>query len=31
MYDTYGQIGVDKRWEVFGDFHEYLRVTFPKV
>lgn len=30
-FDDLGEIGVDKRWEVFYGFHEYLEKTFPSV
>ncbi|KAH9167378.1 hypothetical protein EDB89DRAFT_2125443 [Lactarius sanguifluus] len=28
-YDNMGPIGVDKRWETFGPFHDYLLRSFP--
>ncbi|KAL2063112.1 hypothetical protein VTL71DRAFT_6184 [Oculimacula yallundae] len=30
-FDDLGEIGVDKRWDVFYAFHEYLEKTFPRV
>lgn len=30
-FDDLGAIGVDKRWEVFYGFHDYLRESFPLV
>ncbi|KAH9216714.1 carboxypeptidase [Leptodontidium sp. 2 PMI_412] len=30
-FDDLGEIGVDKRWDVFYAFHEYLENTFPLV
>ncbi|CZT42937.1 related to CPS1-gly-X carboxypeptidase YSCS precursor [Rhynchosporium secalis] len=30
-FDDLGDIGVDKRWDVFYGFHEYLEKTFPLV
>jgi len=30
-FDDLGEIGVDKRWEVFYGFSEYLEKTFPTV
>ncbi|KAI0076558.1 carboxypeptidase S [Panus rudis PR-1116 ss-1] len=31
MYDDLLSPGHDPRWEVFGDFHEYLTTRFPNV
>jgi len=28
-FDNLGPIGEDKRWEVFGPFHDYLVQSFP--
>ncbi|KAI0295384.1 carboxypeptidase S [Multifurca ochricompacta] len=28
-YDDMGPVGVDKRWEAFGPFHDYLVQSFP--
>ncbi|KAI0296515.1 carboxypeptidase S [Multifurca ochricompacta] len=28
-YDKMGPVGVDKRWEVFGPFHDYVLQSFP--
>ena len=30
-FDDMGEIGEDKRWDVFFGFHEYLKKTFPLV
>ncbi|KUJ21139.1 carboxypeptidase S [Mollisia scopiformis] len=30
-FDDLGEIGVDKRWDVFYGFHDYLEKTFPLV
>ncbi|KAH8882921.1 carboxypeptidase S [Thozetella sp. PMI_491] len=30
-FDDLGEIGVDKRWDVFQDFHAFLEKTFPAV
>ncbi|KAF9511576.1 hypothetical protein BS47DRAFT_1377147 [Hydnum rufescens UP504] len=30
-YDEMGPVGVDPRWGVFGELHEYLAVAFPKT
>ncbi|EIW67186.1 hypothetical protein TREMEDRAFT_33687 [Tremella mesenterica DSM 1558] len=31
VFDEMRDIGVDKRWDVFYDFHSYLRDSFPLV
>ncbi|KAI0251446.1 carboxypeptidase S [Lactifluus subvellereus] len=28
-YDEMGPIGVDERWEIFGQFHDHLAESFP--
>jgi hypothetical protein len=30
-YDDMGPVGEDSRWDVFGEFHEYLEKTYPHV
>jgi Gly-Xaa carboxypeptidase len=30
-FDDLGRIGVDRRWEVFYSFHDYLKTSFPLV
>lgn len=30
-FDDLGQVGEDKRWDVFYPCHEYLEATFPKI
>ncbi|KAM0281118.1 hypothetical protein ACHAQH_003697 [Verticillium albo-atrum] len=30
-FDDMGALGEDPRWQVFGDFEEYLRQTFPQA
>lgn len=30
-FDDLGEVGEDKRWEVFFPFHDYLEKTFPLV
>ncbi|KAK4112705.1 carboxypeptidase S [Canariomyces notabilis] len=30
-FDDLGPIGEDPRWDVFYDFHKYLRATFPLI
>ena len=30
-FDGMGEVGVDGRWEVFAEFHEYLKGAFPLV
>lgn len=30
-YDKMDDVGVDPRWDVFGDFHAYLLEAFPLV
>lgn len=30
-WDNNGEVDVDPRWDVFGEFHRVLRVHFPKV
>lgn len=30
-FDDLGEIGEDKRWDVFVPFHEYLAATFPRI
>jgi Gly-Xaa carboxypeptidase len=30
-FDDMGKVGEDPRWEVFIEFHDYLRKTFPLV
>lgn len=31
VYDSMGHVGTDPRWEVFSQFSEYLKETFPRV
>ncbi|KAG8984577.1 hypothetical protein FRB93_006422 [Tulasnella sp. JGI-2019a] len=31
IFDDIGPVGEDPRWDVFAEFHEYLREAFPKV
>jgi hypothetical protein len=30
-FDDMGLVGEDPRWDVFGEFHDYLEKTYPKV
>ncbi|USW54290.1 Putative peptidase M20, bacterial exopeptidase dimerization domain-containing protein [Septoria linicola] len=30
-FDDLGEIGEDKRWDVFYPFHKYLEATFPRI
>lgn len=30
-FDDMGPVGEDPRWDVFGEFHEFLERTFPRV
>ncbi|KAI0820830.1 carboxypeptidase S [Trametes gibbosa] len=30
-YDDMGPVGEDERWNVFGELHDYLQKTFPRV
>ncbi|KAF9262223.1 carboxypeptidase S [Marasmius fiardii PR-910] len=30
-YDAMDSVGVDPRWKIFGELHEYLKVAFPLV
>ncbi len=30
-YDGMGHVGEDARWEIFSQFSEYLKNTFPRV
>lgn len=30
-FDDLGEIGEDKRWDVFYNFHNYLETTFPNI
>ncbi|KIY65076.1 carboxypeptidase S [Cylindrobasidium torrendii FP15055 ss-10] len=31
VFDAMGPVDKDARWNIFGDFHEYLRTSFPLV
>ena len=30
-FDDMGLVGKDPRWDVFGEFHDFLEKTFPKM
>jgi Gly-Xaa carboxypeptidase len=30
-FDDMGKVGEDPRWDVFIEFHDYLKKTFPRV
>jgi Gly-Xaa carboxypeptidase len=30
-FDHMGKVGEDERWDIFVDFHKYLKETFPLV
>jgi Gly-Xaa carboxypeptidase len=30
-FDDMGKVGEDPRWDVFAEFHDYLKKTFPLV
>jgi len=30
-FDDMGEVGEDSRWEIFGEFHDYLAEAFPLV
>lgn len=30
-YDCMGSVGEDERWDIFGELHDYLYTTFPRV
>ena len=30
-FDDMGPVGEDPRWDVFGEFHDFLERTFPRV